>query len=125
MEDAALAERIVGHIRGLGIDLPVLVRSMQGRDEEALIEAGATVFPEGLESSLSFAGQLLIMLDIPPSRVEARLSAIRAEDYAPLRAFWQTRNGLARGGHPRNQGGSARLVRKAEKPNARGTSIVE
>jgi CPA2 family monovalent cation:H+ antiporter-2 len=90
IEDAALAERIVGHIRGLGIEVPVLVRSTRGRDEEALIEAGAMVFPEGLESSLAFAGQILVMLDIAPSQVEARLNEIRAQDYAPLRAFFHS-----------------------------------
>jgi CPA2 family monovalent cation:H+ antiporter-2 len=88
IEDAAITESIVGHVRGLGIDVPVLVRNRRGRDEEALIEAGATVFPEGLETSLGFAGQLLIMLDAPPSRVETRLNAIRAEDYASLRVFF-------------------------------------
>jgi CPA2 family monovalent cation:H+ antiporter-2 len=88
MDDAGLAERIVAHIRGLGVELPVLVRNARGRNEDVLIEAGATVFPEGLESSLAFAGQLLIMLDVPPSRVERRLNSIRAEDYAPLRAFF-------------------------------------
>ncbi len=90
IEDAALAERIVGHIRGLGIEVPVLVRSTRGRDEEALIEAGAMVFPEGLESSLAFAGQILVMLDVAPSQVEARLNEIRAQDYAPLRAFFHS-----------------------------------
>jgi CPA2 family monovalent cation:H+ antiporter-2 len=90
IEDAALAERIVGHIRGLGIEVPVLVRSTRGRDEEALIEAGAMVFPEALESSLAFAGQILVMLDIAPSQVEARLNEIRAQDYAPLRAFFHS-----------------------------------
>ena len=96
VKDAALAERILAHIRGAGMELPVLVRSTRGRDEEALIEAGATVFPEGLESSLAFAGQLLIMLDVPPSRVETVLNAIRAEDYAPLRAFFHsTKEGKA------------------------------
>ena len=88
IEDAALAERIVNHVRGLGIELPVLVRSTRGRDDENLIAAGATVFPEGLETSLAFAGQLLIMLDIPRSQVETRMNAIRAEDYAPLRVFF-------------------------------------
>jgi CPA2 family monovalent cation:H+ antiporter-2 len=88
VEDAPLSGRIVSHVRGLGLDLPVLVRSTRGRDEEALVEAGATVFPEGLETSLSFAGQLLIMLDVPPSRAEARLNAIRSEDYARLRVFF-------------------------------------
>jgi CPA2 family monovalent cation:H+ antiporter-2 len=88
MDDAGLAERIVGHVRGLGSDVPVLVRSRRGRDDERLIEAGATIFPEGLETSLAFAGQLLIMLDVPPSRVIERLSVVRAENYAPLRAFF-------------------------------------
>lgn len=88
MRDAGRAERIVGHVRGFGSDVPVLVRSRRGRDDERLIEAGATIFPEGLETSLAFAGQLLIMLDVPPSRVEERLSVIRAEDYAPLRVFF-------------------------------------
>jgi len=50
--------------------------------------AGAEVFPEGLESSLAFAGQLLILLDLPPSRVEARLNRIRAMSHTPLRAFF-------------------------------------
>ncbi len=88
IDDAAVAGRIVGHARSLGAQLPVLVRSTQGRDDQALVEAGAEVFPEGLEAALAFAGQLLIMLDVPPSRVEARLNGIRAEDYAPLRVFF-------------------------------------
>lgn len=88
IDDPVLAERILGHLRGLRIEVPVLVRSTRGRDEEALLAAGATVFPEGLESSLAFAGQLLLMLNVPSSRVEARLNAIRAEDYAPLRVFF-------------------------------------
>ncbi len=91
--DAAAAERIVGHVRGLGLDLPILARSAQGRHDEALIAAGAAVFPEGLESSLAFAGQMLVMLDVAPSQVEARMNDIRAQDYAPLRAFFHTSEG--------------------------------
>lgn len=90
LRDAAVAERIVGHVRALGLELPILTRSTQGRHDEALTAAGAAVFPEGLESSLAFAGQLLVMLDVAPSQVEARLNEIRAQDYAPLRAFFHT-----------------------------------
>lgn len=86
--DIPVAERIAHQVRTLGLELPILVRSRRGRDDEGLASSGATVFPEGLETSLAFAGQLLIMLDVPPSLVEARLNAIRAEDYAPLRAFF-------------------------------------
>ncbi len=95
IDDISAAERIVSHVRRMGFEGTVLVRSSQGRGDEALIEAGAVVFPEGLESSLAFAGQLLIMLDVPPSRVEARLNAIRAEDYAPLRVFFHASSGEA------------------------------
>lgn len=88
IDDVTLAARIVSQLRVMGIELPVLVRSTRGRDDEALSEAGATVFPEGLENSLAYAGQLLLMLDVPPSKVEVRLNCIRAEDYAPLRVFF-------------------------------------
>jgi CPA2 family monovalent cation:H+ antiporter-2 len=88
VDDAALAERIVNHLRATGLQLPVLVRSVHGHNDEALTGVGAEVFPEGLEASLAFAGQMLILLGIGPSRVEARLNAIRAEDYAALRVFF-------------------------------------
>lgn len=88
VDDIAVAERIAHQVRALGLELPILVRSRRGRDDEGLARCGAIVFPEGLETSLAFAGQLLIMLDVPPSQVEARLNTIRAEDYAPLRAFF-------------------------------------
>lgn len=88
IDDTALALRVVHQVRALGMDLPVLVRSTRGRDDDALIEAGASVFPEGLEASLAFAGQLLVMLDVPPSRVESHLNGIRAEDYSTLRVFF-------------------------------------
>ncbi len=88
ISDAQVAERIVKYARGLGFDRPVIVRSITGRDDEALVAAGAVVFPEGLEASLAFAGQLMVLLDLPPAKVEAALNAIRAEDYAPLRVFF-------------------------------------
>ncbi|WP_300318446.1 monovalent cation:proton antiporter family protein [Accumulibacter sp.] len=93
LSDATVAERIVGHVRGLGLELPILALSTHGRHDEALVAAGAKVFPEGLESSLAFAGQMLVMLNIAPSQVEARLNEIRAQDYAPLRAFFHTAEG--------------------------------
>ena len=93
LDDAAVAERIVNHVRTQGLDLPILARSTQGRHDEALVAAGATVVPEGLESSLAFAGQMLVMLDVPPSQVEARLNEIRAQDYAPLRTFFHASEG--------------------------------
>jgi len=88
VDDAALAERIVSHLRATGSQLPILVRSVHGHNDGSLTAAGAEVFPEGLEASLAFAGQLLILLGIAPSRVETRLNSIRADDYAALRVFF-------------------------------------
>tara|TARA_R110001599_G_scaffold353733_1_gene595915 strand:+ start:9247 stop:11214 length:1968 start_codon:yes stop_codon:yes gene_type:complete len=83
--DVQIAERIITHIRGGGVDLPILARSTRVVDDVALVTAGATAFPENLETSLAFAGQLMVMLDLPSSRIEAGLNSIRASDYAPLR----------------------------------------
>ena len=91
--DAAVAERIVSHARNLGLELPILALSTRGRYDEALIAAGATVFPESLESSLAFARQMLVVLGIAPSQVEMRLNEIRTQDYAPLRAFFHSTDG--------------------------------
>lgn len=88
IRDAHSALSIIRHARTMGYSGPILVRSLHGRDDEAFIEAGATVFPEGLEVSLAFAAQLLIMLDLPPSKVDELINAIRADDYAPLRVFF-------------------------------------
>ncbi len=88
IDDAQLAERITGHVRALGLELPILVRSRHSHDDAALIEAGAEVFPESLEISLAFARQLLAMLDVEATRVEARLNDIRADDYAPLQPLF-------------------------------------
>lgn len=82
VDDAALAERILKHVQGLGATLPVLVRNAHGRDEQTLIEAGARVFPESMETSLAFTGQLLTLLGFPPSQVEERQFQVFAQ-YLP------------------------------------------
>ena len=88
LRDATVAERIITHIRGSGVDLPILARSTGAAADTALANAGAAAFPEGLETSLAFAGQLMVMLDIPSSRIEAELNSIRACEYAPLRLLY-------------------------------------
>ena len=82
-DDATTAERIAVHARQTRVDLPILVRSVHGQNDAALMAAGADVFPEGIEASLAFAGQLMSVLGIPPARTEAHLNAIRAENRAP------------------------------------------
>jgi len=53
-----------------------------------LIDAGADVFPEGLEASLFLAGQLMVSMGINHAKVEEHLSRIRAENYQSLRTFF-------------------------------------
>ncbi len=88
IDNTRLAERITGHVRGLGLELPILVRSRHSQDDEALLEAGAEVFPEGLEISLAFARQLLVMLGVSADQIEARFNDIRLDDYAPLQSLF-------------------------------------
>lgn len=114
IDDASVAERIVSHLRSLGNPLPVLVRSVWGRDEATLAATGATVFPEGLETSLAFAGQLLVLLGVPSSRIEARLNGIRAADYAPLRVFFHDSGETEEGSEARDYPDQVRTVVVAE-----------
>ncbi|GLP98481.1 sodium/hydrogen exchanger family protein [Methylophaga thalassica] len=88
LSDTLTAKRVITLAKSIGFNGPILVRSPRGRDEEGLSEENVAVFPEGLETSLSFAGQLMIMLEVPASKVEKHLNQIRAEDYAVLRQFF-------------------------------------
>ena len=87
MDNARLAKRISQHIRQQRIDLPILARSSEGKNDELLETADVTVFPEGLETSLAFSGQMLHLLGIPCSRVEQILNAIRVQNYAEIRPY--------------------------------------
>ncbi|EKF9437435.1 cation:proton antiporter [Vibrio cholerae] len=88
IRDTLTARRVAVLARSIGFNGPILVRSPRGRDEEILSEVHATVFPEGLETSLSFAGQLLIMLELPASKVEQHVNQIRAQNYNVFRRFF-------------------------------------
>jgi len=90
IRDTLTARRVAVLARSIGFNGPILVRSPRGRDEEILSEVHATVFPEGLETSLSFAGQLLIMLELPASKVEQHVNQIRAQNYNVFRRFFHT-----------------------------------
>ncbi len=86
--DAETALRLVAQARALRREMPLLARCRDARYEERLREAGAEVFPEGLETSLTFAAQLLALLEVPASEVDHLMADLRARDYAPLRAFF-------------------------------------
>ncbi len=125
MRDPALATRILGHLRSLDGDLPILVRSRAGVHGDPLHSGNTTVFPEGLETALAFAGQLLILLGLPPSQVERRLSAIRAEDYAPLRAFFHDSAEAEAGADAHDYPEQVRAVTLGEGHRAAGCTAQE
>ena len=93
--DADYAERIVRSIRERRTDVPVLVRTPDDSNLERLQQAGATeVIPETLEASLMLVSHVLLLLDIPVSRVVKTVGDIRDHRYSMLR-------GLFRRGDPR------------------------
>jgi CPA2 family monovalent cation:H+ antiporter-2 len=93
--DADYAERIVRSIRERRTDVPVLVRTADDSSLERLQQVGATeVIPETLEASLMLVSHVLLLLDIPVSRVVKTVGDIRSHRYSMLR-------GLFRRGDPR------------------------
>ncbi len=87
-DDPEKAVQVARHVRLLRGERPVLLRCRDASHEEELRATGAEVFPEGLETSLTYAAQLMVLLDISAEEIEALVNEIRAEDYAPLRAYF-------------------------------------
>ncbi len=72
------AHRAVSHIRALGYEIPIMVRTGQAGDLEELISAGADhVIPEMLESGLFMAAQVLTLLGLPKAVVDDQIEAER------------------------------------------------
>ncbi|MEC5216157.1 CPA2 family monovalent cation:H+ antiporter-2 [Actimicrobium sp. GrIS 1.19] len=69
--------------------LPVIVRSHDDTDLDALRAAGAAeVVPEAIEGSLMLASHALVMLGVPLRRVVHRVQSARDERYASLRGYF-------------------------------------
>lgn len=87
MGDIHSALHISHCVRAQRKDVPILVRSKEGRNDELLQSVDVTVYPEGLETSLSYTAQVLHFLGMPASKVDKILNSIRAQDYADIRSF--------------------------------------
>jgi CPA2 family monovalent cation:H+ antiporter-2 len=86
--DAALT--ILKPVRQRRPDLPVLVRTQDDVKLDALQRAGATeVVPETLEASLMLVSHVLLLLDVPVSRVVKTVGDIRSTRYATLRRIFR------------------------------------
>src|SRR5580658_2724438 len=82
----AVALGIVRSVRRLRANAPVLVRTPDDARMQELKQAGATeVVPETFEASLMLVSHVLMLLNVPVSRVVRAIGDIRNDRYAVLR----------------------------------------
>ncbi|MBS0613809.1 MAG: cation:proton antiporter [Proteobacteria bacterium] len=82
----AVSLRILHAVRKIRTGVPVLVRTQDDSRLEDLQRAGATeVVPETFEASLMLLSHLLVLLQVPVSRVVRTVDNIRSDRYGMLR----------------------------------------
>ncbi|HXS51998.1 MAG TPA: cation:proton antiporter [Usitatibacter sp.] len=87
--DTRKALAILAHVRELRPDLPVIVRTFDDSDVEALRAAGAAeIVAEVVEGSLMLGTQTMIQLGLPLNRVLRRLRDVREERYRYTPGFF-------------------------------------
>jgi CPA2 family monovalent cation:H+ antiporter-2 len=88
--DARAALRILELARELNPAVPVVVRTIDDADMDALTTAGAAeVVPETFESSLMLASHALILVGVPLRRVVRQIGDVRRSRYSLLRGFFE------------------------------------
>ncbi|HUO83447.1 MAG TPA: monovalent cation:proton antiporter-2 (CPA2) family protein [Gammaproteobacteria bacterium] len=88
--DNIAAFKILDKVRSRRPDVPVLVRTQDDTDLERLQAAGATeVIPETLEASLSLVSHVLLLLNVPVSRVVRKIGDIRSHRYSLFRNIYR------------------------------------
>jgi CPA2 family monovalent cation:H+ antiporter-2 len=86
----AVSVGIVRAVRRLRGDVPVLVRTQDDAGLAELNEAGVTeVVPETFEASLMLVSQVLMLLNVPMSKVVRTVGEIRSGRYATLRNIYR------------------------------------
>ncbi len=90
-KDKHSALAILRHVKELRPDLPVVVRTNDETNVEALKEAGAAeVVAEVLEGSVMLASQAMLMAGVPLSRVIRRIQESRTRRYAVFNGYLRT-----------------------------------
>lgn len=88
--DSLGALRIVRTAKELRPDVPVLVRTRDDTDLDRLQRAGATeIVPDSLEAALMLVSHLLLLLDVPISRIVHKVARIRGHRYSMLRNIFR------------------------------------
>jgi CPA2 family monovalent cation:H+ antiporter-2 len=84
------AMKVLAHIKEHAPQVPVVVRTQDDHDLEALQHAGATeVVPEAIEGSLMLAGHALALVGVPMRRVIRLVQEQREARYKLLRGFFR------------------------------------
>jgi len=87
--DARAAERVLEHARQINPDLPIVVRTLDEKDLDVLLHAGAAeVVPETLETSMVLASHALRHLGVPHAQVLEHFRQTRIGHYKTLRGFF-------------------------------------
>lgn len=112
--DNRAAERVMRHVRELAPALPIVVRTIDEKDFDILLRAGAAeVVPETLESAMMLASHALIHAGVPINRVLKRIRQTREARYRTLRGFFHGDSDL-----DENE-------RDSEEPRLRSVSLVD
>lgn len=86
VDDAKAAQRMVGAIRQMAADAPILARAAdQDRASELLRSGAVHVVPETVESSLQLAARLLEQLGFSDEAVARKIAELRERETARLR----------------------------------------
>ena len=89
--DIKAAEHIAQTVRALRPDIPMIVRTLDDRHLERLLDCGADeVIPDTVESSMMLARHTLEALGQDPAQIENTLSEARAGHYARVRAYFHS-----------------------------------
>ena len=109
--DNRTALAILGSLRKLRRDVPVLVRTPDDSRLHELKAAGATeVVPEAFEASLMLASHVLMSLKVPPATAMRTVAELRGNRYEMLR------NVIARGDQSENDAAFTEEVRSVVLP---------
>jgi CPA2 family monovalent cation:H+ antiporter-2 len=88
ISDALATRRIVAHLRQLGVDTPIIVRTRYVAEIDGLRRLGATeVIPEEFETSVEIFARVLRRLRVPRNVINAQVDLIRREGYRMLRGL--------------------------------------
>jgi CPA2 family monovalent cation:H+ antiporter-2 len=88
--ETASAMKVLAHIHEHAPHVPVVVRTQDDHDLEALQQAGATeVVPEAIEGSLMLASHALALVGVPMRRVIRIVQEQRDARYTLLRGFFR------------------------------------